>query len=286
MRRRNVVRGATLLELVLALVLSSVVVAGAYQVLMTTRRFLRAQAAHAEVHQSLRAAAQVLSAELRELDPQGGDIVAMAADSISIRAMRGLAVTCAPPMPGSGAVVTRDRLTFGYRAVDPERDRVLILTGGGSRGQEAWRDLEIATVSPAQCDDGGAGTRLALVDGEGVADAVVAGSPVRTYERVVYRLYADESGTSWLGVRGMSRGAWAAISPVAGPLERRLGLALTYQDSLGLGTADPTRVAAVLLTLRAVSSAVLQAGRGRAAPYADSLSTLVAPRNGRRQDPP
>jgi type II secretory pathway pseudopilin PulG len=288
-RRRRSTSGITLLELVVALLLSSVAVAGAYRLLLTVGRFLRLQSATMEVHQSLRAAAQVLEAELRELDPQGGDIVAMGADSISIRAMRALAVTCTSPAPGSGAIVTRDRLSFGYRAVDPERDRALVLTAGGSgsAGGDAWQDFGISSVSPgARCDDGAAGTRLALVAGVGPADAIAAGSPVRTYERVVYRLYADESGTSWLGIRGMTRGSWAAISPVTGPLERGAGLALSYRDSSGAPTTDPGRVAAVAFSLRAVSSAILPRARGGSGRYADSLRAVVTPRNGRGGDAP
>lgn len=281
--------GITLIELVVALLLSAAAAAGAHRVLLTAGRFLRLQSAMVEVHQSLRAVSQVLSSELRELDPQGGDIVAMGADSISIRAMRGLAVTCSSPAPGSGAIVTRDRLTFGYRAVDPERDRALVLAGGGpeSGGDEEWRDFGISSATPAaRCDDGAMGTRLALVDGAGAPREIAAGSPVRTYERVVYRLYADETGTSWLGIRGMTRGSWAAISPVAGPLQRGTGLALSYRDGLGAPTADPTRVAAVSFTLRAVSSAALRLTGGASGPYADSLVATVAPRNGRLERSP
>ena len=280
--------GVTLLELMAALLLCGVVLAGAHQVLLTARRFGRAQSAMLEVHQSIRTASQVLTAELRELDPDGGDIIAMGTDSISIRAMRGLAVTCAPAATGSGAIVVRDRLTFGYRAVDPARDRALVLTGSGagSGGDDTWLDFGVSSVSAgARCDDGGAGTRITLVDGGGRVDAIAVGSPLRTYERVVYRLYADESDMWWLGVRGWTGGTWAAISPVAGPFQHGVGLAFTYQDSMGARTPEPARVASVGFTLRGVSSAVVERV-GAPARYADSLSGIVAPRNSRRGDVP
>ena len=279
--------GVTLLELVVALLLSAVVLAGAYQVLVTARRLVRIQSAMLEVQQNIRAATQVLTAELRELDPEGGDIVAMGVDSISIRAMRGLAVTCAAPATGSAAIVVRDGLTFGYRAVDPGRDRALVLTASGAGGgDDTWSDFGISSVSPgARCDDGVAGTRIALVDGGGPVDAIAAGSPIRTYERVVYRLYADESDTWWLGVRGWTGGSWAAISPVAGPLQQGAGLALTYQDSLGAPTSEPARVARVGFTLRAVSGVPMAGASGSPSRYSDSLRAVVVPRNGRRPGP-
>jgi hypothetical protein len=183
----------------------------------------------------------------------------------------------------------RDRLTFAYRAVDPERDRALVLTGGGagSGDDDAWSDFGIASVAAGvRCDDGAAGTRLALAGGGGTADAIAVGSPVRTYEHLVYRLYADESGIWWLGVRGMTGGHWAAISPVAGPFEHGSGLAFSYRDSLGAATADPVRVAEVAFALRAVSSAAIPSAGGASARYADSLNAGVTPRNGRRGGPP
>jgi hypothetical protein len=280
--------GVTLLELLAALLTSAVVLAGTHQVLLTTRRFGRVQSAMLEVHQSIRIASQILTAELRELDPSGGDIIAMGSDSISIRAMRGLAITCAPAT-SSGAIVVRDRLSFGYRAVDPSRDRALVLTGGAaaSDDDDTWSDFGISSVSSgAQCDDGGAGTRITLVDAGGLVEAIAVGTPLRTYERVVYRLYADGSDAWWLGVRGWAGGSWAAISPVAGPFQRGIGLAFSYQDSLGSPVTEPARVVRVGFALRGVSSAAVERVRGIPAQYRDSLSGIVAPRNGRRGNAP
>jgi type II secretory pathway pseudopilin PulG len=288
MSERRGGRGTTLLELVVALLVSAVAIAGAYRVLLAVQRFVLLESGRLEVQQALRAASQVLAAEVRELDPQGGDIVAMGPDSLSIRAMRLLTVTCASPAPASGAVVVRDRLTYGYRAVDPGRDRALVLTGTGpGNGDEAWLDFAISGVEAgARCDDGAPGTRLTLVDDSGRVAALGAGSPVRTYERLVYRLYADETGAWWLGMRSWTGGSWAAISPVAGPLLRRTGLALSYEDTAGVATSDPARVASVGLTIRASSSALVERVGLAPARVMDSLRAVVAPRNGRRGYPP
>ncbi len=282
MRSARCSRGVTLAELVVALLAAALVATGAYQVLLSAQRFLRAQSALLEVQQSLRVTTQILSAELRELDPSGGDIVAMGPDSISIRAMRSLAITCAPAGE-AGGIVLRNDLSFGYRALDPERDRALVFTDSrGGTGEAGWLDFRVTGATPgARCVDGREGTRLALAGGA-PAESIAAGSPVRTYERVVYRLYQDEGGVWWLGMRGFTGGAWSALSPVAGPLLRSTGLAFSYLDSAGAVTPDTAQVASVALTVRAVSSSVLERWGSPPARHADSLAVVVALRNRRR----
>jgi len=283
--RRSPARGYTLVELVVALVLGAVVLSATGEVFLATRRFFLLQSSVLEVQEGLRAAMQVLSAELRELDPSGGDIVALGSDSISIRATRGLEFVCAPPDPVTGRVVVRSSLSSGYRAVDPARDRALVFRDGdgATEDDDAWLDLGIASAGgAARCADGAAATEFRLLGAVGALDSVQIGAPVRWYGRAVYRLYADETGAWWLGVRSWSGGAWAAISPVAGPLRHPLGLQLTYYDASGAATAEPSRVARIALVVRGVGSALLQQTRGEQSHWADSLATEVFPRNGRR----
>lgn len=283
--RRSPARGYTLVELIVALVLGMVVLGAAGQAFLATQRFFRLQASALEVHEGLRAALQVLTVELRELDPSGGDIVALGSDSISIRATRGIEFVCAPPDPATGRVVVRSSLGSGYRAVDPARDRALVFRDGdgATAGDGAWLDFGIASAgAAASCSDGAAASELRLVGALGALDSVALGAPVRVYERAVYRLYPDETGAWWLGVRSWSGGAWAALSPVAGPLRHPQGLQLTYYDTAGAATAEPSRVARIALVVRGVGSALLQETRGKQVHWADSLATEVFLRNGRR----
>ncbi len=278
-------RGYTLVELLVALVLGSTVLGAAGHLFLTTERFFRLQASALEVQEGLRAATHVLTAELRELDPSGGDIVALGADSISLRATRGLEFVCAPPDATAGRIAVRRSLSSGYRSVDPSRDRALVFRDGdpATDADDTWLDLGIASAGGATtCSDGGAATELRLLGAGAALDSVWPGAPVRWYERVVYRLYADETGAGWLGVRSWSTGGWAAISPVAGPLRRAAGLQLSYYDAGGAETADATRVARIALVVRGQGSALLQAEGGMQARRADSLVTAVFPRNGRR----
>ena len=281
---RRPTAGATLVELVVALVLGGVVAGAVGVVLHDHQRFYRSESQILDVEEGLRAVVQLLPAELRELDARAGDLVALGRDSVSIRAMRGLAVICAAPDRASGSVVIADSLTYGWRGIDPTRDRALVFRDGdpGTAADDRWLDFTVTSVGAAtRCGDGGPGTGLRLAGPTADLDSVAAGSPVRTYERVVYRLYADDQGQSWLGERGYGGGSWSALSPVAGPLRRAGGLAFAFFDSAGAATSDPQAVVRVGITARGLSAAAIDVP-GRAAsgrPFEDSVAVAVAPRN-------
>jgi len=278
-------RGFTLAELLVALVLGTLVLGAAGQVFIATARFLRLQASALEVREGLRAAQQVLTAELRELDPADGDLVALGPDSISLRAVRGIEFICAAPDAVTGRIAVRRRLSASYRDMDPARDRAVVFRDGdpSTDADDAWIDLGIASAGgAATCSDGGAATEVRLAGPVTELDSVGLGAPVRWYERAVYRLYGDETGLWWLGVRSWSGGSWAPLSPIAGPLRHPSGLEFRYFDASGAATTDPARVVTIGLAVRGVGSALLQGAGGRQEHWSDSLITVVFPRNGRR----
>lgn len=277
-------RGFTLVELLVVVVLAGAVLGAIGQLLQSNQQFYRSQSEVFDVEEGLRAVAQLLPAELRELSARGGDIVAMGRDSITLRAMRSLGVICAPPDVADGTVVVADSLSFGWRAVDPARDRALVFRDGdpATADDDRWLDLAVSSVSAgAPCGDGSAGTTLHLAGATADLDSVSAASPLRTYERVTYRLYADDQGLSWLGERGYSDGGWSALSPVAGPLRRVGGLSFTYYDSAGAPTAVPAAVVRIGVVARGLSAGPIEVP-GRAASgrqYEDSVVVQAALRN-------
>lgn len=283
-RRRRAPRGFTLVELLVVVVLAGVVMGAVCRLLLANQRFYRSQAQVLDVEEGLRAVAQLMPAELRELSARGGDIIALGRDSITLRAMRGLGVTCAPANAGAGTVVEADSLSVGWRAVDPARDRALVYREGDpdTPDDDRWLDLGISSSSVhATCGDGSPGTLLHLTGATADLDRVSAGSPLRTYERVTYRLYTDDQGLSWLGQRGFSDGGWSALSPVAGPLRRVGGLSFSFFDSAGASTAVPTAVARIGVVARGLSAGPIDVP-GRAATgrrYEDSVAVQAALRN-------
>lgn len=280
--------GFTLIELMIAIVLTGIILGAVYQTLGNNQRFYRSTSQILDVQQGIRAVAQLLPSELREVDAVAGDVLAMGTDSITIRALRNTYFMCAPPVPGTKIIIRND-MVFGYRAVDPARDRVLVFRDGNTQlmTDDTWQDFSITNVNTgAACTDGsGAGTSINLggpFAGMTTLDSnFTVGSPVRTYEKITYRLYVDSAGIGWLGVRNYVNGSWGSVSPIAGPLRSANGISLTYYDSTGAVTATPTNVAQIGLVVRGLSAAPIEI-RGRRAnlqKYQDSLTVRVALRN-------
>ena len=88
-------RGFTLVEMLIVTVLGSLVLLAALQVLITNQRTYTAQNATITGQQSTRMALELLFNELRQVSPQGGDILMMSADSLRVRSMRKFTRTCA-----------------------------------------------------------------------------------------------------------------------------------------------------------------------------------------------
>lgn len=282
-------RAFTLIELMIAIVLAGIIMGSLYQTLQSNQRFYRSESQVLDVQQGVRAVAQLLPSELREVDAVAGDILAMGPDSISIRALRNTYFICAAPVAVAGTVIVRNSQIFGYRSVDPTRDRALVFRDGNPQmlSDDTWQDFGISGVAAgAACTDGtGAGTTLTFAGpfaGATTLDSnFTVGSPIRTYERVTYRLYVDSAGIGWLGVRSYVNGAWGAVAPVAGPLNATGGLSLAFYDSTGAVTATPATVAQVAVLVRGMSSAPIEIPGRRAnlQRYQDSMLVRVALRN-------
>jgi hypothetical protein len=233
-RRRSA--GVTLVELLVALVLGGVVLGTVGRVLHDNQRFYRSESQILDVEDGLRAVVQLLPAELRELDARSGDLVAMGRDSISVRAMRAFGMTCTTPDPASGTVVLSDSLTFGWRAIDPSRDRALIFRDGDpdTADDDRWLDFAISGTSPgATCDGGAPGTSVRLAGPTADLDSVAAGSPLRTSER---------SGPSWCG-RAASCSMAGSCSVQTLPPHTPSTTALTAMSATGICCVSRTSAA-------------------------------------------
>src|SRR5258706_14234683 len=105
-------RGLTLVELLVALVLLSIVSAALYRVLVSNQRIYDAQTQRIDMQQNIRAAAQILPSDLRELDASEGDISAASATSVTFRAMRWIGIMCSAPVTGPLPAVQTPVLVF------------------------------------------------------------------------------------------------------------------------------------------------------------------------------
>ena len=288
--RRSPWRGFTLAELLVALVVASIVLAGVCSALYGAQRFYFAQAQVLDVQQNVRVVAQVLSHELRGLDAADGDLVAMSDSALTLKAPRAFGVTCGVPDTVRGVLVVRDSLTSGLRAVDPARDSLLVFRDGDPTiaTDDRWLRASVAATGSVACADGAAGSRLTLggvAGGPGQLGGVAPGSPLRAFEVVRYRLYDDGGGTWWLGTQSFTGGGWSVTSPIAGPLRSRDGLAFAYADAAGAGVASPSAVRLVRVVARSRSSAPIHALGRPAAAYQDSAVLSVFLRNSAHSTP-
>jgi prepilin-type N-terminal cleavage/methylation domain-containing protein len=292
--RRSRRAGFTLVELLVAITITGLIMASVYKILTGNQRFYQAQKQILDVEQNIRAAAQILPGELRGLDPDGGDIIAMSDTAITIKAMRGFSVLCTTPTAAdvtARQITIRNALTAGYRAIDRTRDSVLVFREGNPdiSSDDRWLHAPIAGSTSVNCTDGSAGTRLTLTgmvngDSLGVMGAVgdrgvLLGAPLQTFEVVNYQLYDDGTGTWWLGMRTYAAGTWSGTSPLAGPLQGTSGLIFEYRDVNQNVTAATTAVRRIRITVRGQSSQPINIPGRVAGYYRDSVVARVALRN-------
>jgi len=294
-------RGFTMVELLVALVLLGLVSAALYRVLVNNQRLYMAQTQRIDLSQNIRAAANILPSELREIDASEGDIIAMSPTRLEIRAMRWIGFACVAPVLGGAlnpvTMVIRggapgQPLFFGARGINIATDTMLIYYDGDptSRNDDYWARGTFTGVAPAavNCPDPTAPPQpgqlvtfnLNLLGlGINAAGAIPVGAPVRGYEHVIYQLYEPAGDTSfYIGFQP----AGGTMQPLVGPVLTN-GLTFQYYAADGSVTAVKNQVARVDITVRArTTSAIRGGGQAPAATVVDSISTSVALRNNRR----
>ncbi len=273
-------RGFTLVEVSLALVIGLLVGGVAQHLLLTQIRLARAQRARVAMQANLRGAALILLSELRELGggTAGSDLVQIAAESISYRALRTTAAACGV-WPDS--VQLRRSHLFAYRQPQPGRDSLLLFVEGStsSRLDDRWISLAITSAtSGTACGSRGSVTLRTTLDTNVVPLAdIKLDAPVRTFEVQQLKLYS-QGGEYWLGTRSVTAGE--VIQPLAGPLLSN-GLEFGYFDSTNTATSVPSAVRSMVIRLRALTERAVHsgAGHGSAGRVEDSVSIRLALRN-------
>ena len=223
--------------------------------------------------------------ELRELGTITGgtsarnDLLTIAPDAVTYRAMRGIGLTCQVP---SSTQITIARSSFsGYRDPQPGRDSAfLFVEGSVESGQDAtWLPLAITAVSTVTACPGARGPGMTLTTGvNGTLPQVEVGTPLRIYEVMELRLYRSD-GEYWLGARSVSSGE--NIQPMLGPLMPVGGVGLEYLDAFGGTTSDLTAIKSIGLTMRGLSQGAVNASgdQGPLTRIQEELVTQVALRN-------
>jgi prepilin-type N-terminal cleavage/methylation domain-containing protein len=275
-------RGFTLVEIIIALAMMLIVMGAVYRLMLSTQRLSRAQAEQASLQSNVRIGSLVVLNDLRELNTVSGglaaqnDILTIAADDITYRAMRGIGFICQAP---TATQVRISRSSFsGYRDPQATRDGLYVFVEGNpdTSLDDSWLPVAITVVSTAAGCPAGDGITLTTPNTPGLVGLEV-GTPVRFYEVMELKLHQAD-GKSWLGARSISAGE--AIQPVLGPLVDGNGFQLEYLDAGGVATVDLTAIKSIRVTIRGITDAAIIAGvEGSPTHVQEQLVTQVALRN-------
>lgn len=305
-------RGFTLVELMVGLVLLTMVGGVTYRLLVTNQRVTRAQTARVGMQDNVRAGALVLANELREIGYDANlatavgaipgslipalaspDLIAIGADSITYRAMRGIGFTCALNA-GNGDVTVRASTAQWTRAlVTTDSILMYVENDPSTNTDDIWVHAGLTVVPAAvNCPDGTAGFRfrVAFPAASGLTIANVfagtvstIGSPIRAFEVMQMRTYVS-SGQLWLGMRSLTAGG--NLQPVLGPFSNgsnnQRGMVLTYLDATNTPTAVLTNVRSVSIGLRGITDVPVQMSGNYAGVDSLAVTARVAFRNAPR----
>jgi prepilin-type N-terminal cleavage/methylation domain-containing protein len=265
-------RGFTLVELLIVTVLGSLVLLAALQVLITNQRTYTAQAATISGQQSTRMALEVLFSELRQVSPQGGDILMMSSDSLRVRMMRKFTRACAVnTILGVPVLTTVDIGPVDFAA----GDSVFVFADNNERDDDDdnWISARVTGVAAGTCPQDGSVARLLSFTGQSAlftADSVRVGAPVRSYGSVRFALTSVGSDVFLGRAEGTD-----PLSPVAGPLRSGTGIEFVYRDGLGAVTATPAEVRQIVVRVRSGSGVLNSLGQT----VSDSITAWVYTRN-------
>lgn len=271
-------RGFSLVELMVALVVSGILVGVVFQFLLGQGQVARYQTAREEVQQNARVALDLISSDLRAVGPQG--IVAATSEKLVFRTPRAWGLVCGPYgttdvaviFPAAAVPVFRtassaslaDLLAIGADGVYAFY-AVTDITQSGSNTTIA-RDECTATVrpnpalptSPTPEQSQARLFRFAVTRPSGL----VPRRDVYVYDQIEYDVAQSN-------VAGQAAGLWirrklneGSAQPVAGPLPPQGGLVFAYQGQRGNNITNPAgtenSIARVLVTVRTNSRATFK----------------------------
>ncbi len=263
--------GFTLVEMIVVVVLGTLLIAAALDVLITDQRTFTVQDAQIQGEQTTRSALGVLTGELRQVSARGGDLLDMGASSITIRAARKFGIVCGIVRTNPPVITV---LKVGSWFADNDSVYIFADNNSSISSDDAWIRAQVTAVDttsicnlePAQALNFNGQAALF-----GTGDSVSTGAPVRSFVDHTYGLMTYQ-GKTYLG---RSDGTAGTPSPLVGPLDSSSGLQFAYLDSLGAVTTTSTDVRMIQITIKTSSPVTNAAGN----PVSDSTTTVVYTRN-------
>lgn len=267
--RRGRSRGFTLIEVLVAMTLTGIVVAGTLRALSAQKKFYARQARILSARHALRASATLLTSELREVSATGGDLYGMASDSVAFRSTAAFGIACAIN-EGSGTLSLTH--VSGHWNLDGADSVLVFVENGPQNDDDGWLALPVVGIATGGPSCGSGNSPLRVITVVGSLTGVWEGSPVRLFRPHVFRLFQMDDRW-WLGRRNRASSDYL---PVAGPLAPPAdgGLQLNYYTTNNVVTAAPALVARVVISVKAPTDKTLTD------PSYRTLSTSTHLRNG------
>lgn len=265
--------GFTLVESLVALVLTVLVLTLVYRVLVGQQRAASLQSQRASIQTNLRSAVAFIGTELREVstDSSNPDLIAFSPESVTYRAGRGSGIACGL---SPASVDLLDGLHGAFRRPQAGRDSLLVFAGAGP-GRE-WIAGPVTAIASASCGGGSSLRLTTILDSVAIAGATTGPLfPVRLFEIMQIKLYQSQ-GSYWLGARSVSAGE--VIQPVLGPLDSN-GLAITFRDSVGALAIRGSDVRSGEVIIRARASQMIHGSGGASQMLRDSVRVTIPLRN-------
>jgi len=294
-------RGFTLVELMITVVLLGIVGMATVRIMRSMLITNSAQVRIAATQGEARNASLFVPMELREIGfdtaasigpgAASSDLLAIARNRLTFRAMRGLGITCGTPTLSEFRV---RKPIIGQRNPLLTDGFLLFVESDPNLGtDDQWVAMTVSNIdlnSTCGADSAIAFTLSATPIVEPTASIPLAismhfvGGPVRWFERIEYGPVTDPATNEiFLGARSLSLSQTTLI-PAAGPLPDTTGFELSYFDAAGSildpASADPLLVRSIGVTIRTSSGApVSLAGSSTRARRTFPLTTRVALRN-------
>ena len=252
---RIVRSGTTLVELLVALLVTAVMASATFRLIDRTQRFAQGTALLADQRGQLAGAALALRASIESVASADSEFVAASDSAVAYYAPVGHAIACALTSSSvdlaPSALASAVSLTWWNTSPQPG-DAIALFDDGAANGalDDRWMRAVVTAVTglPNACqstpfvdsiaDAGKVGWRLTI--SSPVPTTVRRGAPVRISRVERFALYRS-SGEWMLGWTEWNprTATWNVIQPVAGPLlpyapvGRPSGVQLTWLDSLG-----------------------------------------------------
>ena len=291
--------GVTLVELVVALTLFSVVATIMLTMLRSQQRFHTGSLEIIDTKRATHQATTLVYGELRAASST--DLYSISDSSIAFRTTIGASHLCALDstrasitVPSTGT--TRAAPLSTFRALPRAGDSLLVFDSGEAPepDDDRWHPhVLVADPAGAVCPTRPHGLASNAIEASGIAfqvapplaGSIVIGVPLRFFRPASYSLYRG-TGASWmLGYSTCAAGTCTPRQPLSGPYLPFVtggegGVAFSYFDRQGAPTRDRSRVARVDVIARAHSASTLEVGHVRGRRYQDSLALTIALRNG------